>query len=180
MLHAVGRVPNRWQRPVLTCRRSGTPRPARPASASSTLGELGADLAPILRGRSASPAADRPVPVRNSIGRRPDVESRPSPSSLSAGRVTMILVLGVWTFLGALLGGATAIARTNVALRHQVMVLPRSSRPQPRQQNPEDPIHLRQPWPWLAPSIRRFVGEVRGSPAPIRGACEQLIAVPQM
>src|SRR5262245_54990573 len=39
----------------------------------------------------------------------------------------MILVLGVWTFLRALLGGATTVALEHVALRHQLMVLQRSA-----------------------------------------------------
>jgi hypothetical protein len=43
----------------------------------------------------------------------------------------MILVLGVWTFLRALLGRSTAVTLENVALRHQLTVLPRSS-PRPR------------------------------------------------
>jgi hypothetical protein len=34
----------------------------------------------------------------------------------------MILVLGVWTFLRALLGGATAVALETVALRQQLVV----------------------------------------------------------
>jgi hypothetical protein len=41
----------------------------------------------------------------------------------------MILVLGVWTFLRALLGRCTALE--NVALRHQLEVLQRSI-PRPR------------------------------------------------
>jgi putative transposase len=43
----------------------------------------------------------------------------------------MILVLGVWTFLRALLGHSTAVTLENVALRHQLMVLQRST-PRPR------------------------------------------------
>jgi hypothetical protein len=43
----------------------------------------------------------------------------------------MILVLGVWTFLRPLLGRSTAVTLENVALRHQLMVLQRSS-PRPR------------------------------------------------
>jgi hypothetical protein len=43
----------------------------------------------------------------------------------------MILVLGVWTFLRALLGRSTAVTMENIALRHQLMVLPRSN-PRPR------------------------------------------------
>jgi len=38
----------------------------------------------------------------------------------------MILVLGVWTFLRALLGRSTAVTLENIALRHQLMVLQRS------------------------------------------------------
>src|SRR5262245_19718781 len=48
----------------------------------------------------------------------------------------MILVLGVWTFLRALLGGATTVALENVALRHQLMVLQRSvARPRLRRRD---------------------------------------------
>jgi hypothetical protein len=43
----------------------------------------------------------------------------------------MILVLGVWTFLRALLGRSIAVTLENVALRHQLMVLQRSL-PRPR------------------------------------------------
>lgn len=39
----------------------------------------------------------------------------------------MILVLGVWTFLRALLGGCTAVTLENVALRHQLDVLRRAT-----------------------------------------------------
>ena len=39
----------------------------------------------------------------------------------------MILVLGVSAFLRALLGRSTAVALENIALRHQLMVLQRSS-----------------------------------------------------
>ena len=38
----------------------------------------------------------------------------------------MILVLGVWAFLRALLGHSAAVALENVALRHQLAVLQRS------------------------------------------------------
>lgn len=44
----------------------------------------------------------------------------------------MILVLGVWTFLRALLGHSTVVTIENIALRHQLMVLQRSGRPLPR------------------------------------------------
>jgi hypothetical protein len=37
----------------------------------------------------------------------------------------MILALGVWTFLRALLGRSTAVTLENVALRHQLLVLQR-------------------------------------------------------
>jgi putative transposase len=43
----------------------------------------------------------------------------------------MILVLGVWAFLRALLGRSTAVTLENIALRHQLIVLQRSS-PRPR------------------------------------------------
>ena len=39
----------------------------------------------------------------------------------------MILVLGVWTFLRALLGRSTAVTLENVALRHQLEVLRRAT-----------------------------------------------------
>ena len=39
----------------------------------------------------------------------------------------MILVLGVWIFLRALLGRSTALTLENVALRHQLDVLQRST-----------------------------------------------------
>jgi len=38
----------------------------------------------------------------------------------------MILVLGVWAFVRALLGNSAAVALENVALRHQLAVLQRS------------------------------------------------------
>src|SRR5262245_5061773 len=38
----------------------------------------------------------------------------------------MTLVLGVWTFLRALLGHSTGVALEHIALRHQLMVLQRS------------------------------------------------------
>jgi len=40
----------------------------------------------------------------------------------------MVIVIGVWTFLRACLGGSVAVALENVALRHQLAVLHRSSR----------------------------------------------------
>ena len=40
----------------------------------------------------------------------------------------MVLVVGLWTFLRAVLGGSTAVAIENVALRHQLAVLHRSGR----------------------------------------------------
>ena len=43
----------------------------------------------------------------------------------------MILVLGVWTYLRALLGRSTAVTLENVALGHQLAVLQRSV-PRPR------------------------------------------------
>ena len=39
----------------------------------------------------------------------------------------MILILGLWTFLRALLGRSTAVTLENVALRHQLDVLQRST-----------------------------------------------------
>jgi hypothetical protein len=41
----------------------------------------------------------------------------------------MILMLGAWTFLRALLGGSAAVSLENVALRHQLAVLQRSANP---------------------------------------------------
>jgi putative transposase len=38
----------------------------------------------------------------------------------------MILVLGVWAFVRALLGSSAAVTLENVALRHQLVVLQRS------------------------------------------------------
>ena len=38
----------------------------------------------------------------------------------------MILVLGVWAFVRALLGSSAAVTLENVALRHQLAVLQRS------------------------------------------------------
>jgi hypothetical protein len=43
----------------------------------------------------------------------------------------MIIVLGIWTYLHALLAGPTAVALENVALRHQLAILQRSV-PRPR------------------------------------------------
>jgi len=40
----------------------------------------------------------------------------------------MLLVLGLWTLLRAVLFGAAAIALENVALRHQLAVLQRAGR----------------------------------------------------
>jgi hypothetical protein len=48
----------------------------------------------------------------------------------------MALVLGVWTFLRALLGRSTAVTLENIALRHQLMVLQRAS-PRPRLRRPD-------------------------------------------
>jgi hypothetical protein len=41
----------------------------------------------------------------------------------------MFVVIGVWTFLGALLFGSAVIALENLALRHQLRVLQRVRRP---------------------------------------------------
>ena len=38
----------------------------------------------------------------------------------------MVLVMGFWTFLRAVFFGSAAVALENVALRHQLLVLPRS------------------------------------------------------
>ena len=42
--------------------------------------------------------------------------------------VPMILAIGLWTFLRALVAGSAAIALENLALRHQLLVLQRSVR----------------------------------------------------
>jgi len=48
----------------------------------------------------------------------------------------MILVLGVWVFLHALLGRSAAVTLENIALRHQLIVLQRSiPRPQLRRRD---------------------------------------------
>ena len=58
----------------------------------------------------------------------------------------MILVLGVWTFLRALLGSSAAVTLENVALRHQLAVLQRSvGRPRLRRWD-------RHVWVGLSPS----------------------------
>src|SRR4029434_4742678 len=49
----------------------------------------------------------------------------PSPHPSRSGAV-MILVLGVWAFVRALLGSSAAVTLENVALRHQLAVLQRS------------------------------------------------------
>jgi len=49
----------------------------------------------------------------------------PHPSRPAA---VMILVLGVWAFVRALLGNSAAVALENVVLRHQLAVLQRSVR----------------------------------------------------
>jgi hypothetical protein len=43
----------------------------------------------------------------------------------------MILVLGVWAFVRALLVNSAAVSLENVALRHQLAVLQRSGGPPP-------------------------------------------------
>lgn len=56
----------------------------------------------------------------------------------------MILMLGVWTFLRALLGSSAAVTLENVALRHQLAVLQRSvGRPRLRRWD-------RLVWLWLS------------------------------
>ena len=56
----------------------------------------------------------------------------------------MILILGLWTLLRAVLGRSTAVTLENVALRHQLAVLQRSV-PRPRLRR-RDRIF----WLWLA------------------------------
>jgi putative transposase len=59
----------------------------------------------------------------------------------------MILVLGVWTFLRALLGRSTAVAMENIVLRHQLIVLQRSlPRPQLRRQDRISGVCLSRLW----------------------------------
>jgi hypothetical protein len=95
-----------------------------------------------------------PVPVRNQNSRWRDsllegagatasVESRLIHSALPLGAV-MILMLGAWTFVHALLGSSAAVSLENVALRHQLAVLQRSGR-RPRFRR-RDRIF----WLWLA------------------------------
>src|SRR4029453_2013685 len=71
------------------------------------------------------------------------VESEPIRSSLPLGTV-MILMLGAWPFLRALLGRSAAVSLENVALRHQLAVRQRSVR-RPRLRR-RDRIF----WLWLA------------------------------
>jgi HTH-like domain len=86
-------------------------------------------LEPSLLSSQIQQRPGHPVPVKNSTWLRRDVESWPShPSPLGAA---MILVLGVRTYLRALLGRATAVTLENVALRHQLAILQRSV-PRPR------------------------------------------------
>jgi len=56
----------------------------------------------------------------------------------------MILMLGAWTFLRALLGSSAAVSLENVALRHQLAVLQRSVR------RPRIRCRDRIFWLWLA------------------------------
>src|SRR5262245_9733341 len=72
----------------------------------------------------------------------------------------MILVRGVWTFLRALLGGATAVALVEIALRHQLMVLQRSV-PRPRLRRRDRIL-----WvclSWLSPNWRASLILVRSA-----------------
>src|SRR5262245_63202372 len=64
----------------------------------------------------------------------------------------MILVLGVWTFLRALLGHSSAVTLENISLRHQLMVLQRSvARPRLRRQDRMFWVRLSRLWPnWRA------------------------------
>jgi hypothetical protein len=85
--------------------------------------------------RKMGPSSGRAVvPVKNSIrptvpefGRRGMLAARvgPSPHPSRPGAV-MILVLGVWAFVRALLVNSAAVSLENVALRHQLAVLQRS------------------------------------------------------
>jgi hypothetical protein len=53
----------------------------------------------------------------------------------------MLFVIGLWTFLRALLFGSVTIALENLALRHQLGVLQRSASPPARSMGP-DPLGL--------------------------------------
>src|SRR4029453_13439845 len=85
------------------------------------------------------------------------VESEPIRSSLPLGTV-MILMLGAWTFLRALLGSSAAVSLENVALRHQLAVLQRSAR-RPRLRR-RDRIF----WLWLARLWGGWGGSARTDP----------------
>jgi putative transposase len=61
----------------------------------------------------------------------------------------MILVLGLWTFLRAVLTGSAAVALENLALRHQLAVLQRSGH-RPRLSRADRIL-----WVWLS---RLWVG----------------------
>jgi putative transposase len=66
----------------------------------------------------------------------------------------MILVFGVWTFLRALVGHSTAVTIENIALRHQLMVLPRSiPRPRLRRQDRIIWVCLARLWADWRPSL---------------------------
>jgi putative transposase len=66
----------------------------------------------------------------------------------------MILILGVWTFLRALLGRSTAVTLENIALRHQLMVLQRSiPRPRLRRQDRIFWVCLSRLWANWRPSL---------------------------
>jgi hypothetical protein len=66
----------------------------------------------------------------------------------------MILVLGVWAFVRALLGNSAAVSIENVALRHQLAVLERSvDRPRLRRRDRLFWVVLSQLWAgWRAAS----------------------------
>ena len=66
----------------------------------------------------------------------------------------MILVLGVWAFLRALLGRSTAVTLENIALRHQLMVLQQSiPRPRLRRQDRILWVCLSRLWANWRPSL---------------------------
>jgi hypothetical protein len=77
----------------------------------------------------------------------------------------MILVLGVWAFVRALLGNSAAVSLENVALRHQLAILQRSGRRPPLRRR--DRIF----WLWLArlwPGWRDSVRCPSPKPSPTR------------
>jgi len=66
----------------------------------------------------------------------------------------MILVLGVWTFLRAILGNSAVVTLENVALRHQLAVMHRSiRRPRLRRRDRIFCVWLSRLWPGWRSSL---------------------------